>query len=157
MRRTDREVTDNEVIDEIIRKCECLRLALNDGDCPYVVPLNFGFEHTKTGRIFYFHGADAGKKKALIEKSSLAGFELDRILKIVEGPEASDYTCRYESVIGTGKVAILADFDQKKHALDCIMASYSNKADWKYPEAMVKNLLVIKLEVETISCKANRG
>lgn len=157
MRRTDREVTDNAVIDGIIGKCECLRLALNDGDCPYVVPLNFGFEHTQTGRVFYFHGAAAGKKKGLIEKSPFAGFELDRIIKIVEGPEASDYTCRYESVIGTGRVTILTDLAEKNHALDCIMATYSNKKDWKYPEAMVKNLLVIKLEVDTISCKANRG
>ena len=44
MRRKDREITDREEILAIIRKCDVCRIALNDGDYPYIVPLNFGLD-----------------------------------------------------------------------------------------------------------------
>lgn len=157
MRRKDREITANQEIDGIIEKCECLRLALNDELAPYVVPLNFGFVHNDNGRTFYFHGANAGKKKDLLEKAEFAGFELDRVIAIVKGQAASDYTCRYESVIGMGRVSFIEDLNEKSQALDVIMAMYSDQSGWEYPEAMLKNTLVFKLEVTQITAKANRG
>ena len=59
MRRKDREVTELETVKEIIRQCDVLRLGLADGDYPYIVPMNFGWEE-KEGRLyFYLHGAQA--------------------------------------------------------------------------------------------------
>ena len=46
MRRKDREVTDLSQLEEIIRQCDCIHLGLLDGDSPYVVPMNFGYERT---------------------------------------------------------------------------------------------------------------
>ena len=62
MRRKDREVTELEAVKEIIRQCDVLRLGLADGDYPYIVPMNFGWEE-KEGRLyFYLHGAAEGRK-----------------------------------------------------------------------------------------------
>ena len=44
MRRKDREITDFDEMIKIIEKCDTCRLALNDGEYPYIVPLNFGHE-----------------------------------------------------------------------------------------------------------------
>ena len=44
MRRKDREIKDFNEIIEIIRKCDVCRIALHDGDFPYIVPLNFGLD-----------------------------------------------------------------------------------------------------------------
>ena len=44
MRRKDREITDFNEIIEIIKKCDVCRIALNDEDFPYIVPLNFGLD-----------------------------------------------------------------------------------------------------------------
>ena len=41
MRRKDREITDTQDILEVIKKCDVCRIALHDGDYPYIVPLNF--------------------------------------------------------------------------------------------------------------------
>ena len=49
MRRSDREIKDFGKIVEIIKKCDVCRIAMNDGDFPYIVPLNFGTE-VKDGR-----------------------------------------------------------------------------------------------------------
>ena len=66
MRRKDREVTELETVKEIIRQCDVLRLGLADGDYPYIVPMNFGWEE-KEGRLyFYLHGAAEGRKAELL-------------------------------------------------------------------------------------------
>ena len=44
MRRTDREISSRERIDEIIRGCEVCHLGKADGGEPYVVPVSFGYD-----------------------------------------------------------------------------------------------------------------
>ena len=44
MRRKDREITDIEEIRDIIEKCKVCRLAMQDEEGLYLVPLNFGYE-----------------------------------------------------------------------------------------------------------------
>lgn len=71
MRRKDREVTELEAVMEIIRQCDVLRLGLADGDYPYIVPMNFGWEE-KGGRLyFYLHGAAEGRKAELLRQTGL--------------------------------------------------------------------------------------
>ena len=59
MRRKDREVIDENKIDEIIRMADCCRIGFYDKeeDEVYIVPLNFGYSNTKLKKVFYFHGA----------------------------------------------------------------------------------------------------
>ena len=53
MRRSDREIKDFDEIIEVINKCDVCRLAINDGDYPYIVPMNFGLniEDGKDGAV----------------------------------------------------------------------------------------------------------
>ncbi len=44
MRRKDREITDFNEIINIMKKCDVCRIALNDKEFPYIVPLNFGLD-----------------------------------------------------------------------------------------------------------------
>ncbi|MCI1931522.1 MAG: pyridoxamine 5'-phosphate oxidase family protein [Clostridia bacterium] len=69
MRRSDREVTEPEKINEIILSCDCCRLGFIDKENTYFVPLNFGFTVINNKRIFYFHGAKEGKKIELIKSN----------------------------------------------------------------------------------------
>ena len=77
MRRKDREVTELETVKEIIRQCDVLRLGLADGDYPYIVPMNFGWEE-KEGRLyFYLHGAAEGRKAELLRQNGACSFQMD--------------------------------------------------------------------------------
>ena len=77
MRRKDREVTELEAVKEIIRQCDVLRLGLADGDYPYIVPMNFGWEE-KEGRLyFYLHGAAEGRKAELLRQNGACFFQMD--------------------------------------------------------------------------------
>ena len=86
MRRKDREVKDIYGIREIIRECDCCRLAFPHGKSAYIVPLSFGYNEEENA--FYFHGAAEGKKMDLVRQIGYAGFEMDTAHGLKEADQA---------------------------------------------------------------------
>jgi len=68
MRRHDREITNRQEIDAIIRSALVCRIALAAGDEPYVVPVSFGYD----GDAIYIHTAKSGRKIEFIEANNRA-------------------------------------------------------------------------------------
>ena len=62
MRKANREVKDRNEIIEIMKKCDVCRLVVNNGDYPYIIPLNFGLDTNEEKIILYFHSALEGTK-----------------------------------------------------------------------------------------------
>ena len=158
MRRKDREITDRQAIIKIIESCQCCRIGFQDDGEVYIVPLNFGFEYDGESLVFYFHGAKEGRKIDLIAKSPCVGFEMDTNHEIY--PKANNgiacaYTARFQSVIGTGKVSMVCDADEKKHGLLLLMQHMIQKSEWSFDEKMLNAVAVFKLEVEKLSCKVH--
>jgi len=153
MRRKDREVTDQSVIDEIIHSCSCIRLGLNDNGEVYIVPMNFGYEHDGDSRVFYMHCANEGRKLDIIRENPKVGFELDCGYVPVLTEEACGCTAGYKSVIGNGHVDILTDEKEKITGLESLMKQFSGRDGYSYNEAHLKAVCVIRLTVEKLSCK----
>lgn len=155
MRRKDRQVTDFDKIIDIIDRCDCCRLGFWDEEARqvYIVPLNFGYAVEGEKVILYFHGAKEGRKIELIRKSPDVGFEMDTNYKVNEADTACEYSARFQSIIGNGKVGLIEDVEGKKLGLDIIMKHVAGRDGWEYPEQMLKNMAVFKLEVEEMSCK----
>lgn len=153
MRRKNLEVTDIKHIDEIMKSCECCRLGFSDGDFPYIVPLNFGFEREQDKVTIYFHGAKEGRKIDLINKNKLAAFEMDTNHKLHTHEKACGHSYRYQSVIGGGKISLVSDFEEKSKAMNIIMNHLTGKGDWQFDEKMLNPVAIIKLEVSELSCK----
>lgn len=154
MRRKDREVTENSKIKEIISNCDCCRLGLNDNGKVYIVPLNFGFTEENGKYTFYFHGAKAGRKLDIIKVNDYVGFELDTNHRIYGKDDiACTYTSAFQSVIGTGRVKIIEDYDEKVKGLQELMKHTIKKTEWEFNEKMVNAVCVFKLETEELSCK----
>lgn len=151
MRRRDREITEFDEIVKVIEKCEVCRLALNDGEYPYILPLNFGMELIDGKITFYFHGAQEGKKYELIQRNNKASFEMDCATRLVTILEDGNCTMEYESVIGQGTVEIVPD-DQKERALDILMKHY-HKEDFPYNKAVIPITKVFKMTVERCTGK----
>ena len=145
MRRKDREITDfNEIID-IIKKCDVCRIALNDDEYPYVVPLNFGLDVQGNQVFFYFHAAMEGKKLDLIAKDNRATFEMDCDHNFILYEERMSCTMGYASVIGHGTIEIVADED-KYESLTILMRQY-HAEDFKFNTDMMKVTTVLKMTV----------
>ena len=151
MRRSDREITDFEDIVSVMERCDVCRLALHDGDYPYILPLNFGME-VQDGRItLYFHGATEGKKYELIAQDCRAGFEMDCAHRLVLDEEQGNCTMEYESVVGRGLVAIVPE-EEKFQALHILMRHYRQE-NFPFNQAVVPKTTVFKLTVEAVSGK----
>ncbi len=151
MRRSDREVKDFGEIVEIMRRCDVCRIALNNGDYPYILPLNFGLKISGEKVELYFHGAEEGTKYELIAKDPRVGFEMDCAHRLVSDPESGSCTMEYMSVVGRGRVEILPE-SEKREALEILMSHYHG-SDFKLNEAAIPRTKVFKLTVEEMTGK----
>ena len=102
MRKDQREVKNFDKIVSIIDACQTMRLGLNSGDYPYIVPLTFGYKAENGAITAYFHCATEGRKIDLIKADSRACVEWDTLHGYVE--TGHSVTADYESVIAFGKV-----------------------------------------------------
>lgn len=151
MRRSDREIKDINDIIQVMERCDVCRLALNDEEYPYILPLNFGMK-TEDGQIvLYFHGANEGKKYELIAKDNRASFEMDCSHNLVTDISKGSCTMEYESVIGRGRIQMIPD-DEKYEAL-CILMKHYHKEDFAFNKAVMTHTTVFKLVVEQLSGK----
>ena len=153
MRRMDREISDNQKIEQFIQKEQVLRVAFCDEGDIYIVPVNYGYLHDAKV-IFYFHGARAGRKYELAKKNPIVGFEIDGNYALLEGEIACDYSATFQSVIGTGVLSLVEERSEKVKGLNVIMNQVSSKEEWDYSEKMLDSVAVFKLVVEKMSCKA---
>ena len=149
MQRKDQEITDKNVIDEILSKSEVCRIAMIDNDIPYIVPLNYGYFNN----AIYIHSAPLGKKIDLLKRNNKVCFEIEYFSEIVKHEFACDWSTKYRSVIGIGTVEIITDFEEKKKGLDIIMAHYGKSGNTVYKDKQVDFIVILKLNIEQITGK----
>jgi nitroimidazol reductase NimA-like FMN-containing flavoprotein (pyridoxamine 5'-phosphate oxidase superfamily) len=148
MRRKEKEITDIADIEKILKESQICRLAMVDGDKPYIVPMNFGYQDNE----MFFHSALEGKKIDLIKKNSNICFEVDQVINFKKAKLACDWGIEYKSVIGWGKAVLLDNPDEKINGLNIIMAQYSGR-EFEYSDKMLENTLVIKVIIDRITGK----
>lgn len=153
MRRKDREVTDQERIEDIIRRCNCCRIGFYDNGEVYIVPLNFGYEKKDDTYVFYFHGAKEGRKLELMKKNPDVGFEMDTDCTISTAEIACNYSAYFHSIIGNGILSIVSETEEKKFGLSLLMEHNTGKWEWDFTEKMLESVAVFKLTVYKMSCK----
>ena len=153
MRRKDREVTDLQEIAKIIDKCEVIRLGLADGNVPYIVPLNFGYEVVDDRVAFVFHSALEGRKIDMMKKNPNVCFELDCSLTILKGAVACNWGAEFESVVGYGEIKFIENDDEKKTALNLLMARYGFEGPPEYMQSALAKTAVYKLYVSEVTGK----
>lgn len=148
MRRKDKEISDQSEIEAVIKKSNVCRLAMIDGDRPYIVPLCFGYQNN----VLYFHGASKGRKIDLLRENPNVCFELDLITEIVEGENACKWSVKYQSVVGFGRAFLLESVDEKIKGLSIIMSQYSGRT-YQFPEDKLGATAVFKVEIDSMTGK----
>jgi nitroimidazol reductase NimA-like FMN-containing flavoprotein (pyridoxamine 5'-phosphate oxidase superfamily) len=154
MRRKDREVTGIDDLLGIIQKHKVFRLGMADGDMPYVIPLNFGYEYRDMTLTLYFHGAREGKKPKVLKQNNRVCFEMDGEYALTTGDRACDYGFNYASVIGFGTVELIEEEAEKIRALNLLMKHQTGEdRDFTYSEAQLQAVAVYRLKAETFTGK----
>ncbi|MFX1337359.1 MAG: pyridoxamine 5'-phosphate oxidase family protein [Promethearchaeota archaeon] len=149
MRRKDKEIRDINLINSIIKRANVCRIGMSENNIPYIVPMNFGYKDN----CLYFHSASEGKKIDIIKKNNNVCFEIDIEHEISQGKSACHTTMKYYSVIGYGKAYIMDDFEEKINALNIILEHYLPDVPYEYSDKLLKNIVIIKVEVEKMTGK----
>lgn len=151
MRRKDREITNKAEMEAVLKKAFVCHLGLSDGDQPYVVPMNYGYED---GHI-YLHGADEGRKIEILKKNKKVCFEMETFqAEIIKGgDQPCDWGTAFRSVIGFGTAELLNTSEEKSRGLGIILKAHDDR-NFSFPEEMLKMTAVIDITIQEMTGKA---
>lgn len=149
MRRKKQELPEPETI-AMLERCTSGVLAVQgDEGYPYAVPLSFAHEN---GKLF-IHAAKAGHKLDAIERNDKVSFCVISEDDVIQ----STFTTHYRSAIAFGRARVVADDDEKRHALVLLAEKYSpdflEQADAEIESAWSR-LCVIEVAIEHLTGKA---
>jgi uncharacterized protein len=151
LRRAEKEIASQQEILEVIQKAVVCHLAFMDGDEPYIVPMNFGYQDNS----IYLHSAAEGRKIDLLKKNKKVGFELEIDVETVAGSIPCNWSMKYRSITGWGKAEILEGNKAKILGLNIIASHYTlGKLD--FPEENLDKITVIRVGIEKLSGKKSK-
>ena len=132
----------------ILSEATVCRIAMTDGDEPYVVPLCFGF----MDNTIWFHSAHEGKKISLLTKNPHCCVEVDACGGPIPDEKPCSWEFRYRSVICTGGVQFVDDNDEKRKGLNCIMQHYG-AGEYPFTDKDLDRVCVMKIEIKEMTGK----
>jgi len=154
MTRRERQVTDPAEINKILDTCQVLHLGLTDGDQPYVVPMNYGYEFVNEKLVVYLHGARRGYKLDLMRANPKVFFEMVCGVESFEGDVACRYGTAYESLMGWGLASIIEEPVEKIHALEVLMKTQTGKDfTGHFNDKLAAVVSVIRIDVNGYTAK----
>jgi len=150
MRRSDREVTGQAALEEILAKGVACHLALVCQGEPYLVTLNYGF---RSGTL-YFHCANSGKKIDILRGAGRVCFSVVTRHELVVAEKGCDYSMKFESAVGYGRPRFIEEREEKCQALSTIMAQYAPGV-FEFPGAALLQTTVFAIDIEELTAKSS--
>ena len=150
--RREREVTDINEILGILDRAKIVHVGMIDGECPYVVPMNYGYTMENGKLTLYLHGAKEGRKLDILRKNPKVFIEIDTDIVPFEGITACHYGVGYSYVMGEGTAELVEDAEGKKHALSILMKTQTGR-DFTFDDRMASVVTVIKLHIAEFTAK----
>lgn len=151
MRRDDKEIKDQEIINEIFKGSTVCRIAIFDDNYPYIVPMNYGY----CDNTLYFHSAPEGKKFELLNKNPNVSFEIEDSYQLVKGEIPCKWTSRFRSLLGQGVVEFITDIDEKKKAFDVIMEQHGKTTENQYKPKVLEWIAMFKIDIKSVTGKVS--
>ena len=149
MRKTNQEIIDKRIIDEMLAQSTICRIAMIDKGEPYLLPFNYGYKD----KCIYIHSASRGKKIDVLRAHPRVCFEVEQKTDLIKGPSACDWSTLYRSIIGYGEIEIITDFEKKKEGLEIIMAQHGGSELTDFKEKNVEAVVILKLTIDSMSGK----
>ena len=151
MRRAEKEIKDRSQIDAIIQEASVCRIGLVDGDEAYIVPMNFGY----SDNCLWFHCAKEGRKMDLVKRTGKASFEIDIDEGLVLDRDAYKCSNNFKCVMGKGRIGVVSDPEERAKGSRSLMRHY-HPGEYIVNDKCMDKTVVLKLEVESLSCKVNK-
>ena len=164
MRRSEFEIKDKTIIEDIFSTSDYGTFALCMENRPYSIPVNFVYD----GKVIYFHGAKKGRKKEYILANNLASFNIAQPYSIIQSyftatdGMACPATHFFRSVCCDGRIIIVENYDEKVKALTLLMKKLQPEGKYKpLDEEIYKKMInaveVFRFEIEEVNGKLKVG
>lgn len=150
MRRKDREVTDQKIIDSILSSAVHGHLGMCDDGEPYVLPMNYAW----SDGIIIMHCAKEGRKLDILAKNPKVCFQVDDRTSVVESEKPCGWGMLYACVIIVGTASIVHDPAKKAEALSKIMQHFKPDFSHTFTPDETASVCIIEIIPEKITCKA---
>ena len=148
MRRQDKAIEDKHALEVILKHAMVCRIAMCDGQMPYVVPMCFGYADDR----LYLHCVPEGKKIDILRRNPRVCFEVDIDQELVRGTQPCNWSFKYRSVVGFGSAVFVEDLNEKKRALDVLMEHFGGEAS-SYPDDVLGRVTIIRVDIESLTGK----
>lgn len=149
MRRSDKQVDDQNIIREILQKGNVCRIAFSVENIPYIVPVNYGYLNNR----LYIHSSPKGQKIELIKQNKHICFEIECPYEIIRGELPCDWTTKYRSIIGRGIISIISETEEKKSGMDIIMRAHGGQGALTYQDRLINRMVILQIEITELSAK----
>lgn len=146
MRRTEREVLDLEFMHQVLKDAQEIYIAMNSGEAPYVLPVNYVFYK---GCIF-FHCALEGRKMDLLRTDPRVGFTTAVDIQVEKT------TTRYRCVCGSGTAELVDDPIQKNEVLKAFAERFNAPCLFPISEEKFVHTGVFRIHIEKLTGKYSR-
>ncbi|MEZ5071679.1 MAG: GNAT family N-acetyltransferase [Bacteroidales bacterium] len=143
MRKSNQEIQPDGAVEALLASATLCRIAMWDGETPYVLAFNFGYADSH----LYIHSAPEGKKISLLERHPRVGFEITERASLVKGEKACQWSTRYRSVVGTGMAEVIRDPEEIRAGLRIIMEQHGGREFTEYPPASLRRMVLIRIRI----------
>ncbi len=148
MHRPEKEITEQKMLEEILAGGRELHLAMQDGDRPYLLPLNYGY----ADGCLYFHCARNGKKLDCLRANPQVAFSVSEVVNRIGGELPCQWSTRFRSVVGHGTAEIIDEREAKIAGYDVIMRQFGGPVG-SYKEKNLEKSLVVKISIVQMTGK----
>ncbi len=122
MRRRDRQVADEGWIEGFLAGGEFGVVATSLADQPFIHPRTYVYD--PQAKAIYLHGAKTGKTHKILTQNDRVAFAVSRLGRLRPAPKASELGVEYESVVVFGRMVVVADPGEARHALTLLNRKY---------------------------------
>ena len=143
---------------EFLTVAQVGHVATHWDDQPFITPTLFWYDAER--RRIYFHSNISGRVRANIERHPEVCFETFNAGRLLPSNVALEFSLQYESVVAFGMIRILEDDEEKRRALDGLLAKYfpalQPGKEYRPPtDQELKRTSVYAIRVESWSGKQN--
>jgi uncharacterized protein len=153
MNKKEKEITDQNEILRLLNGGKYAVIAMCSENEPYIVTLSYGY--SEKDNCLYFHSALKGLKIDFINNNE------NVCATIIEDKGYQKDNCEhhYSSVVMWGKMSVISDLDEKKHAMEVLLNHLEEnpapikERNFKNDE-MYSKFALLKLNITEISGKS---
>ena len=149
VRRKDREITDSDVLKKVLKSTKYITVVLCMDNTPYLVSLSHGYD--EAANCLYFHCANEGKKIVYLKANPNVWGQAVQDYGVTDECDYA-YTC----VHFKGKVSLIHDLGEKRHAMEVMVRQLSENPEAKLAKIKPEKLAKTTIGRIDISCMTGK-